>query len=861
MKKISKTNLVLKFGGTSVSSVENWQNICEIIKKKITTGYRLVVVCSAPAGVSDLLERLLDTAIFDIDRDKIFSNIVEIFTELADQLAVTDTTILKSDFDELKRLVLGTSLLGEISPRVAAQIMSTGELLLSRLGYAFLKNCGLNIHWQDVREWLTVSPSADTSIENHYLAARCDIQENPHLLASINAEVVITQGFIAQNDVGETVLLGRGGSDTSGAYIARLIAAQHYEIWTDVPGIYTANPRQIAEARFIHQLDFQEAQEIAAMGGKVLHPNCIAPLEEKNIPIHIQYTPDLNRVGTVISHHGNNDSVPIKSVLTRFGVMLISIETLRMWQQVGFLADIFTCFKKHGISVDLVSTSESTVTVSLDPSVKQVNQKRLQLLMVDLNQFATAKLMGPCASVSLVGKHIRTVLSKLGGSFEVFEQHRIYLMSQAANDLNLTFVVDEQQADRLAKKLHTLLIEQTPTSHIFKKSWHFEFGVSVAQTPQTAWWQQKANSLLTIAKAHGAVYVYDQQTASHAAKQLKSIQSIDQVFYSVKANSHLEILKLFEKENLGFECVSLAELKFILDIFPEFDRKRILFTPNFAPIEEYQQALDLGINVTLDNLFLLQKWPQVFTGKEIFIRVDPGQGYGHHKFVVTGGNASKFGIGLQDLSQVAELAKNNRTRIVGLHTHRGSGILDASTWKKTATVLMQLLQQFPEVQTVDLGGGFGIVERAGQRPLDLAALDNSLASVKSLYPNIQLWVEPGRFLVAQSGVLLASVTQIKYKSGVCFVGIETGMNSLIRPALYGSFHQIVNLSRLNQPLQMMANIVGPICESGDILGYSRLLPTTKVGDVLLIANTGAYGHCMSSHYNLRRPAQEYFLVE
>ncbi len=170
------------------------------------------------------------------------------------------------------------------------------------------------------------------------------------------------------------------------------------------------------------------------------------------------------------------------------------------------------------------------------------------------------------------------------------------------------------------------------------------------------------------------------------------------------------------------------------------------------------------------------------------------------------------------------------------------------------------MEQFPDAKTINLGGGLGIVERPGQQPLDLTTLNESLLSIKAAYPELRIWMEPGRFLVARAGVIVARVTQIKQKGDTHFVGIETGMNSLIRPSLYGAYHEIVNLSKLGQPKTMMVNVVGPICESGDTLGYSRLLPDTVEGDVLLIANTGAYGYCMSSNYNMRQPAAEHFLV-
>ncbi len=174
-------------------------------------------------------------------------------------------------------------------------------------------------------------------------------------------------------------------------------------------------------------------------------------------------------------------------------------------------------------------------------------------------------------------------------------------------------------------------------------------------------------------------------------------------------------------------------------------------------------------------------------------------------------------------------------------------------------MLIDEAEQFPDVRVINLGGGLGIVDKPSQHPLDIKAFDASLKAVKSQDSRFSFWLEPGRFFVAESGVILAHVTQCKSKGRVRFIGIETGMNSLIRPMLYGAYHEIANLTRLAEEKTGFAHIVGPICESADTLGYDRLLPETHEGDVLLIANTGAYGYCMGSSYNLREPAKELIL--
>lgn len=851
--------VVIKFGGTSVADVDRWRNITRIIEQRLAQNLRPVMVCSAPSGVSNLLETLLEKALHG-SHEPVFDEVKQIYDALAQAMQIDFSLCLQAHFDKLARLIQGVSLLGEVSARTKAHVMAYGEIMLTALGAAYLNKAGIATQWQDARELLITAQEPDDHLNHTFLATHCQARydiERDRQLSAVAEAVIITQGFIASNVQGETVLLGRGGSDTSAAYISVLLNAVRCEIWTDVPGIYTANPHQIPEARFLKRLDYDEAQEIASMGGKVLHPNCIAPLKEQGIPLHVKYTPDPDREGTLISFTGDQASVQIKSILTRYGVMLVSIETVKMWQQVGFLADVFQCFKKRGISIDLVSTSESSVTVSLDSSINSQDKRMLQRVLNDLNHFAQAKIIGPCASISLVGHNIRAILHRLGCAFEVFEAQQIHLLSQAANDLNLTFVVDENQAQRLAQQLHNLLIEQTAASHYFNQSWLQEFGeTSVVEDP---WWALKKASLLKIATQNSPLYVYDESTLTHAANALKNCHAVDQIFYAVKANPNAQLVQHFNRLGLSFECVSLDEVQHVLALCPDIERRNILFTPNFAPREEYEQALALNINVTLDNLYPLENWPELFANSQLFVRIDTGQGYGHHKHVMTCGSGSKFGILLSELERLRKLVNRHNIKVIGLHAHSGSGILDAQAWQRVSLQLTELLCDFPDATIINIGGGFGVVEKPGQKPLDLQAVNQSLAEIKAAHPSIRIWIEPGRFLVAHAGVLLAKVTQTKQKGEMQFVGIETGMNSLIRPALYGAYHDIVNLTRLDEPKTQRVNIVGPICETGDTLGYSRLIPKTQAGDVMLIANVGAYGYCMSSHYNLRTPAKEYYL--
>lgn len=849
--------VVIKFGGTSVSTRATWNNIAAITQKHLNTGVQPVIVCSALTQISNKLEKAIEAALLD-EHHSLFNDIQSSHLNLAEQLEVNHQ-LIANDLHQLQQWLTGISLLKQAPAKTHAQILSLGELMMTRLGHAFLEKQGIKVKWYDARELLTSTPTLGGETMN-YLSARCESEYDSALVEkflSSGAQAIITQGFFAANPHGETVLLGRGGSDTSAALLAGKLQAASCEIWTDVPGIYTANPHQLPHARLLKQLNYDEAQEIASMGAKVLHPNCIPPVRKANIPMVVKYTHLPEHSGTLITKDIDESAPLIKSIQVKHSILLISIDTLNMWQQVGFLADVFAAFKKHGFSVDLLSSSECNVTLSLDVNAKIHDRPAINALLDDLNQFGRAKLIEPCSAVSLVGHHIRTVLPHLGPALEVFEAKQVYLMSLASNDLNLTFVVDESHADKLCQRLHHLLIESNPQIFYYSKSWHEEFGKpNVRPTP---WWEIERDRLLTTSAIHSPCYVYHSPTQATRARQLSALESIDSLFYAIKANPFPTILKTLEKEGIGFECVSIQELELVLKLFPNIKKERILFTPNFAPKSEYEFALQTGCYVTIDSLYPLENWPDLFKDREVIVRIDPGTGAGHHKHVSTGGNESKFGITQNDISKILSLTKVNHIKVIGLHAHSGSGILSTDLWQQTAVMLASLTDQFPEVRSINLGGGLGIVEKPGQHPIDFAALDAQLMAVKSQYPGLAIWLEPGRFFVAESGVILAKVTQCKEKGKVKFIGIETGMNSLIRPSLYGAYHEIVNLTRLHEEKAGFAHIVGPICESGDTLGYDRLLPVTREGDVILIANTGAYGHCMSSHYNLRPPAQEIVL--
>jgi bifunctional diaminopimelate decarboxylase / aspartate kinase len=378
----------------------------------------------------------------------------------------------------------------------------------------------------------------------------------------------------------------------------------------------------------------------------------------------------------------------------------------------------------------------------------------------------------------------------------------------------------------------------------------------MSEASRTPWWRLRRDALLALLEGRDCAYAYDLATVRRQAGMLRSMRSIARVLYALKANPHPDILRAVFAAGCGFECVSRPEAERVLEAVPGAGREDILFTPNFAPREEYRWALQQGFRVTVDNLAILRDWSTLFAGSEIFLRLDATGGHGHHEKVRTGGRHSKFGVPPEEFAELPAAIAAAGARVVGLHAHGGSGHFDLAGWLEPARVLGMEAARYPDVRVLNLGGGLGVPDRPDQAPVDLAALDGALARIPGSAPPFELWLEPGRFLVAEAGVLLARVTQLKGKGDERYVGVATGMNSLLRPALYGARHEIVNLSRLDEPATMRCTVVGPICESGDELGRDRLLPRCVEGDVLLIADTGAYGHAMSSHYNLRPPAQE-----
>lgn len=842
------TITVLKFGGTSVKDRESWEKIKEIVILRQKHGLKPFIVHSAISGVSNLLSNISK----NIDHKSVFEKqdqIIDIHKKLCVELDL-DVSILDKEFSRLKNLIKSCHLIKAISIEQEAILMASGELMASVIGGAYLNSVAINTTILDARNHLRALNESNSKLENLFLSARADDQFDQALVNKImdNQGIFITQGFIASNNNNETVLLGRGGSDTSGAYFASKTNALRLEIWTDVRGFFDIDPKIIPNANPIMHLSYDEAQEIASAGGSVLHPRTIPSCREKNIPIFVLSSKEKEIHGSLIDSAKSHAKPEIIALAKKSNISVISINNPTMWQEVGFLSHVFDVFKAFEISIDLISTSESNITVSIDTVSQSLFNKELGEIETALKPFGQLQIINDCSCISLIGNQVNHLINKIYPSLDFFESNNIYLFTHSASGLNISIVIDSENEYKVINSIY---------ENIFEKNKLITQLATIKETDYVSnqWWHKKKDELIEYMKHHDCLYVYDKETLKKSFNDLKNLNSFDHIFYSMKANSNEEVLKTFYELNASFECVSRKEIELIYTLFPKIEDHRVLFTPNFVTREELVWALSKKFYVTIDNEYIFSTWPEALKNKEIFLRIDTGYGEGHHEHVKTGGDYSKFGITEDKLPLITDVCNKHKINIIGLHAHSGSGIKNPDNWCELFKKLLSIKKIFTNVQFIDIGGGLAVTDVMDQNPLDLKLLDKQLSNIKSNH-NIKLFAEPGRYLVANAGILLARVTQLKEKGNINYLGIATGMNSLIRPALYGAYHQIVNLSKIDHSSDVLYSIVGPICETGDRIGRDRWMPKAEEGDIILIANAGAYGKVMSSNYNLRGSAEE-----
>jgi diaminopimelate decarboxylase len=368
-------------------------------------------------------------------------------------------------------------------------------------------------------------------------------------------------------------------------------------------------------------------------------------------------------------------------------------------------------------------------------------------------------------------------------------------------------------------------------------------------------------SVLELCAAHGTpLYVYNTDVMLAKLKELKTaFKGVNlKIKYAAKALTNISVLKFFKQQGIGLDVVSIEEVK--LGLLAGFAAEEILFTPNCVSLQEIEEAVSLGVKVNIDNISILEQFGHKF-GNTVpcCIRFNPHIVAGGNHKIQVGHIDSKFGISILQLRHVLRVVKANNMKINGLHMHTGSDILEADVFLRGAQILFEAAEDFQDLEFMDFGSGFKVAYKEGDITTNLADLGSKLREAfqdfcKKYGRDLELWFEPGKFLVSESGTFFVQTNVIKQTPASLFVGVNSGMNHLIRPMFYDSYHEIVNVSNPTGASRIYA-VVGYICET-DTFGWDRKLTEVREGDILAIKNAGAYGFMMASNYNSRlRPAE------
>ena len=443
----------MKFGGTSLEDGTAMSNACEIIRSRIDR--RPVIVLSAAAGVTNALIRCAELAAAGkrgeaeaILRDRIIERHYGIIANLIKGLREQDMLIrqFKMYDEELRSLIYGTSITGDLSPRVRDFVMSYGERMSSAIMTEALREAKLRAELLDARQCIVTNsnygraePLFDTTRD------ACETVIRPRVDKGI---LPVLQGFAAADAHHVTTTLGRGGSDFSAAIIGTVMHADDIEIWTDVDGMLTADPNIVPSALRIREMSFREASELAYFGAKVLHPSTLLPAIEKDIPVHILNSRRPQVGGTLIKAEITPSTHPVKSISYKRGITVLNISSTRMLGSYGFMKKIFDIFNEHHTSVDLVTTSEVSISLSVEYS------PQLEELMNDLRRYGELTVMKDKAIICVVGERLKSETGTAARIFSRLHGIPIDMISHGASEINLTFVIDEERVPEAVTELH-----------------------------------------------------------------------------------------------------------------------------------------------------------------------------------------------------------------------------------------------------------------------------------------------------------------------------------------------------------------------------------------------------------------------
>ncbi len=466
--------VVMKFGGTSVEDPAAIRRTAQIVAGRVAKGSQPVVVVSAMAKVTDLLISAANTAARG-DRasalaitERLRIRHKDTATALAngskaaqpDPMLVATHAWMESDFDSLDEILRGLAAVGELTPRIGDMVVSYGERISSRMIAEAFAHYGLKAAHVDARSCIVTDAQHGKAIpQDALIEQRLRQHVMPHIA---EGRVPVMGGFIGATEQGVTTTLGRGGSDFTAALVGGGIDAGAIEIWTDVNGIMTADPRVCPEALRVKTISFEEAAELAYFGAKVLHPATILPAVKKNIPVFVLNSKNPEDGGTRITALAAHCRSPFKSIAVKKRLTIMDVVASRMLMSHGYLRAIFEVFDKHKCPVDMVSTSEVSVSLSLD------SNEKLPAIAADLSKLADVKYEGRKALVCMVGENIRGQNGIAARVFQAIRHVNLRMISQGASEINMSFMIEEDDAEEAVRCLHAEFFSD-PDPEIFDR--------------------------------------------------------------------------------------------------------------------------------------------------------------------------------------------------------------------------------------------------------------------------------------------------------------------------------------------------------------------------------------------------------
>ncbi len=368
-------------------------------------------------------------------------------------------------------------------------------------------------------------------------------------------------------------------------------------------------------------------------------------------------------------------------------------------------------------------------------------------------------------------------------------------------------------------------------------------------------------TLISIAQEFGTpVYIYNTEKITEQYKKLTSAFSScnAKIFYACKSLTNINILKHLLSLGSCLDCVSINEVK--LGLLAGFAPQQILYTPNCVDFNEMLEAKELGVNINIDNISILEQFGTAFGNSyPVCIRLNPHIMAGGNFKISTGHIDSKFGISIHQLRHIERIVKSTNLKVEGIHMHTGSEIKDINVFLMGLEVMFGVAEHFPDLKYIDLGSGFKVSYQPGDKETDVNELGNKVSEAFLKYKNetgkkLEVWFEPGKYLVSQSGYFVVKANVIKQTPATVFVGVNSGFNHLIRPMMYDAYHHIENITNTNGTPRIYT-VVGNICET-DTFAWDRTINEVREGDLLVMYNAGAYGFEMSSNFNSRlKPAE------